>query len=1342
MKDVEKKFGLISFYGTLKNKSQYDSDISYTFNAISIYGGSKNAHGAVPVGEYPTEYANAVGLNGDEARGHYEYYLVSYEFMPKPGEWGVQHAIVAKNKDTGKHLVLGTLPPSNHFDDGSQMKAWMQRREKALDLAVSKYTSVRSTVDNDADAVATTKLYINGDENNPPLINTQKEVLHNQPDEINRKNYSRGRKRYDSNFQLISKISDFHGDFLEGLTVGAPVSSSDAVTDALYKNKLFPDPGKRYQQGEFVRTQITDTTVVDNLNNRKLKSSADVAMKSGLFKLFGTKDSPTLIGEVDGHRMIVVETTRGSIPFFYNAETEEWVPAIGYVVKDGKPELAPEFLDKTNRYYDKELAVISRRLKGLSWANKAKVTKGVSKNFVQALLKYSDEDLYSPDRHSDLRRSFDKKTNIFVGNVRISLRDARKLWKPEHLGGPTSYTEPYVITRGEHAGKTVIFYTFDKTKDLGEMSEQEVVNLYNGMMKTAKTLESPFSTNRDGIGYIILDSKPMSMREIYDLYHNGDTSDIAKNLNRIVVQGAAEERLIGMLAVLHKHLSGERNMGRRAKELASKYEGIADVSKISKEKNQATRTFLEKMFNEDNLGKIGLSGLSDAERGALDQAITTASKYIDLAPEEASNAIRTELEGTLSTEYKDALKSLGIEDLGDYERILEFTIVDGKGENGKIALDESGNPAVTVRKSTVIKYISDETLGKLGAAGTKMTAGFNLEKFFMMLDTEANNDATTIGAVLDIIDKAILSTEGLEKKLMVSPIIKDTKNPIAKAQRSSNVALEDVLDTNVKQITRPSIIVNLKLVNDNIDEYLMDVPTTTGNGGGGTGTLAGKTDVEVAIDTLDKLGKEAKSLNEVTKDWAAFKPKIKQDAKAKSAYVAAKAAVKARLKGEGGGGGTSSKLATRENFDKKLKSRTFNVHTHKFTEIIPNYEKAGIKVKTILDNAQILINTLGNSEINSKGLLTSTSEQLLKLTNLSETDKQIVEDFITYTKKAAKIGQKALLPNKRYNIKKAAQAFMDAVDSGKVSVTNLGLTEKPLDEAASALQFDVGVSPENLTIPLTQYAVAKETGNTAKAAILKSIIDNYIKGEEGKERVVLDSQLLAEQLMLPEVAATTAEQLSPNQKDVLFAREILGMTSANEKKVIKQLEEQGEKPATSASVLTPRQSFALISRTLEDKNYVETQKLLETYIRDAEKNYYNRDEAKSMIVTKVTEWLQGIKQEGALINDNLLEAMSDLTNSTITIETNTIEVDAATAISASISNDAIRQLVESTPAYQALKSNQMDLNKVKPDEFANTVITDIQLDAAMAATLPDDLPSDWSDQLAESLSKVTEKCKG
>jgi len=852
MKEIERETGEVPFFGTISSKSNEASFVTSYFNLSDVLGNNF----VYDAKDMPLEADKALGLQ-DAGGDTYSYHVISYEFIPRKGKLGYQHAIIAKNKTTGKVVMLGLLGEKSNYDADSTLAKFMDARERSL-AAVNKKLQGK-TLD--------TKLVEND------LDMTKERLVGKRVPYVN--NLPAGRVQNSFKYALVSDIQDFNNEFMQGVSVGVPVTTrANIVTDLINLGAL-PEENNFYKESEYKAGLVTETTTLAGL---EALSEEAINSKARLVVDRNTKGG--VLFETDGIKYITVGTQVGSIPFAYidvkqkygnKVKTvKRWVPVIG-ITADGKMIYAPELVMGKGKNSD--LEAISKALTKHEWLHDMDA-EATESSILPDILGYTSlADYYGMtlDKAS-LLELFKEVHQSYVGNVRAPLSDARGLWK--QTGGPSHISSPYVFLRGKHAGKTVIFYSYDAAHPVDTLSEAEMQELFDDVMReTSKNSDVKLATNRLGIGYIIVDPKSMGFKEIYHKRIIANGSKFMRTLNRVVIQGKAEERLLSLLASLHLLLNPTSHT-ERAEAIVAQF-GKQQFKIKNKAKYKKLALILDQIFAPENMGKLSLSGLSEEERIAIEAAIGNA---------EAAIANNTDANGIVDreaaeTDYKASLniftpdfKAIIEQYNGNsLEGVLQYTVHEGADAVGKVKINPGTNKAsIESTYKSALTFITKEDLKKLGADSVDATAQVDIIKLMNIL-TNATDDTAEADEVLEQLDEFLEGTTGMSKKFLVSPVCNDTKHTIAKALPSGEEELEKTLTTNVKQIFRPNIIINANQKQSLYDFFRplqKKTPEQHGN-------------VQAVADSISKLN-SATSLKDLNKIYS--KLKNKKNAKVIAAY--------------------------------------------------------------------------------------------------------------------------------------------------------------------------------------------------------------------------------------------------------------------------------------------------------------------------------------------------------------------------------------------------------------------------------------------------------------------------
>jgi hypothetical protein len=799
MQEIEKQEGKILFFGQLGQEVTQQKSLESKRNY------SSHLYDNVPSAEnFKPEFYSALGLgpSGTSGMRDYKYHVVSYEFATQNRVQAFNHVIVAENKN-GEKFIIGTLGKRANYDPNGDIAKWMDAREEKLKLITEAYA-------NDEE--------VNVDEVLTPSERVSFSEMRNDfmlPD-----SGRRGSKFNKQNRFFIYNEVPNGANIIDGVTVGNTDSGNSVILNLAKQidevRAELPNIDK-LSAGEFVKSKLDDADTVNRIDSFKEKGkfipvkdivSTDTKQRINPFEII----NGNMFYSIGGYDILGIKLRRGTV--YFAKSTKAWVPVLGLNTTDNTLILDNESL-KPGANYDAEFTKISNSLRNL------RVDKNFQKKFsdstfserVASLMGYKttifSEISNKNNLKKELRRiSTENTTNTFFGNSRLTLKTAIKLWNK--TGAPYSISKPYVIMRGENAGKSMIFYSFDRSKNLLDMSEDAIMSEYNAMLDNMKNNPTAMTSNRNNLGYILLDSKPTTIQELNELYLGVSNKGITDKFNKVVIRGNAESRLISLLAHLHIAINRPTSTSKVYQLLEDVDDNINKDAVYSWVKSKGDSqlkdisTVLRSIFQDENLGKIAMTNTDEA----LNNFIEDIKKYKDN---------RQMLDSIYDSYYsvnatQELLDRYGI----NKNNMTDLLITGGEGSVGKIVLNKHGVPAVYGTESTVIKYIPSSLVNSLSQGEkSSITPSLDLLKMFTLIhSTSLTEDSKN--NIFEQLDEIMPNIDGLGKGLMVSPLAVDNKNPISRAITSTKQPLSEMLTTNVKQIKEPSIVFDVHTELDSI----------------------------------------------------------------------------------------------------------------------------------------------------------------------------------------------------------------------------------------------------------------------------------------------------------------------------------------------------------------------------------------------------------------------------------------------------------------------------------------------------------------------------------------------
>lgn len=806
MINIERTTGEVVFFGHVGDDVTKTQSVKNKINYANHLYGKENT---IDLMKYDEEFTTAMGLGarGIDGMDDYKYHLVSYEFK-FGASVGFNHVVVAEKINGGKKLILADLGKSSRYapdpvkDAGTKrglLYQWMIAREQALKEV--------------------TKEYLNSDGKNYPttvsnidIVETSEPGEHLLPPTSVKGKIRSG--QLNKRFSISSMVMD-PSMLFNGVTVGNLVNQGKSIQEIAGKMQeivnLIPNMSEMHS-GEFVKSRLSNTVVRDNImrnkKNGRFYSMDEILSNQPSSIPFEVLDGKYVFRNTDDNIYVNIKTPRGTFPFFYVGT--KWVPALGYNIKTKKPILDVGILERKNKaVYDAELDSVSKALTGLypSKGHTININADNTASLIANSIGYNYSDISKltteEAKIGHIRRSLDKKLELYFGNTRLPLDTAKKLWK--NTGAPSSVSAPYIIMRhanDELVGKSLIFYTFDTKKNLAAMSEKDILSEYTKMVKEQDSNPTKMSSNRNGLGFILLDSEPQTIDSLDKMYMGMDQKSITKYMNKVVMSGSTGNRLISLLANVHIAINSPEANSRVYKlagELKSviSAETIREWGKNNKGLKPAFAGFLTRIFEDRAMGALAMADL-DEDLKSLSMDVLNVRGDVPALKALYNEWVKTP--GIL-----DKLNSYGINE----NNLTDLIVVGGADSNGRLAVNKDGLPKVIGNSNSVITYPDPNLIEMLGDTIAPIKPSISLDRLLAILNTEelSNYKSSIIGAI----DSLIPLTDGLHKGLFVSPLTTDTANPIAKAHKSTNQDIEKTLTTSVKQIKVPSIVFNVEM---------------------------------------------------------------------------------------------------------------------------------------------------------------------------------------------------------------------------------------------------------------------------------------------------------------------------------------------------------------------------------------------------------------------------------------------------------------------------------------------------------------------------------------------------
>ncbi len=728
---------------------------------------------------------------------NFKYYIVTSRGNGKdstktPYE---NHVLVGETK-TGKRFIIAQFPRTDDFAKDGDMHTLLKSRLSRLKIAMQKEI------------------------NDDPTVY----FYEYQPKDKRKKTFK--------TYYIESTIANVNNVVL-GTTVGNLVTS-DLYTFNTIKEKHLLSNIEDLVEGKAYKTVNKDTTHTSRLRNYSdgwteeafdgdrlfdhatvpfvpfdSPPSKDKKTKAKIFrKIQGSKDHYTTI-----------KTSKGYIPFRYIKDQNTWIPVIG-VDEDGNIFSSEELLEEGGVHFDKELFIISDLLAGLDPEKHSKdlrseiKTKNIRVDINPNLgITLESAGLIIQDtegsKHKKFLEAFKDRYEMFLGNKKLPLHEAKEIWAQT---GTVPYTsKPYVLLEGVHAGKAVIFYTFDEGQNLETYSTDEIISLYTNMIKHKNAYESNFTENRLGIGMMLLDPKGYTFSEIIENLSSAKLSTLtAADINKAVISGESGRILIKLFASIQKQLDvGKTVSPNIVEQLAGDNAFDADISSwiAEMEKNHSEEfKKLEAVFNvifdAESLGKVEVTYAVDS---MVSEVLHQAEMIL------GSNMTPIEITEQLDALFLEHAQVLGTVEITSANQLRAITISTDNdvGATGFLAINGKNKASLRKNPFTVISAIDTKWASEVyGDESIIPEPDFDMYNLIKVVHSVTKNTDLNIENVLPLLD-SLLGNVGLTQGIFVSPVVERSSAPLAPI-KTDIADVEKSYLTDVKRIKKPQIVFNTK----------------------------------------------------------------------------------------------------------------------------------------------------------------------------------------------------------------------------------------------------------------------------------------------------------------------------------------------------------------------------------------------------------------------------------------------------------------------------------------------------------------------------------------------------
>ena len=793
-------------YQDFQSKKKYENPKTLrNRNNTQLYGSN-----AMPIADRDGAIASALIYDKDNKAtlntNKYDFYIVTYKgnFTGSTNESWKSNVLVGKPKnDPNNAFLIATFPDADTFAEvDNSIGEFLKARLNRLDANIDKN-----------DPTIKTTVYFGGGEG----VYKDKEYVTDY---------------------IESKINDdIVNNIITGRTVGNLVTTDQFILNVLKQSDLLPNVNalkegklhkgvvkkytfinnlKTYKKGDILDSDAdTDEPVNYSWNKDTFKGKTKFVGKNNPFVSFA--DNTKLIRQVSetGQYYVTIKTTRGDVPFLLDGLSSA-IPIIG--VYNKSLVLGESLIIPSHDNFNKEISMIADELRGLIPENPkdipadynrliGKISSGALQVDLEVILKSDlklSPELNASSTHKKLLSDFMKKSELYLGNIKMPLNKAKQLF--ERTGGATSYSKPFVLTRGKHAGKAVLFYTFNDNINLDAYTDSDMISLYKKIMIDKNTNISNFSDNRLGVGMLLLDVRGFDFSELLNLLPETAISKLnAVNVNKAIMSNHSEARIIELFASLYKVINKNNHETKNIVEELHNPDLIDvlntwHVDKSNTKEFDILTDILHRIFDPESLGKIVVThNINKQIVHVLHQAKTILSRPNidrDIALQNLYTEFEADLQAAKITNYTQ-LKNIVLRDDAS-------TGVDGflmLNSNGKAVLQKSKFSVITAMDTNWIKNMS----GDPEDMSIITTPTFDMYKFLEILNALAKHDVSEVKAVLALLDP-LLDSVGLSEGMFISPTISVTSDPISAVKNTIYENEDSIYMTDVKRIRKPQLV--------------------------------------------------------------------------------------------------------------------------------------------------------------------------------------------------------------------------------------------------------------------------------------------------------------------------------------------------------------------------------------------------------------------------------------------------------------------------------------------------------------------------------------------------------
>ena len=825
---------------------------------------------------------------GKRERKDYKYSLVSFQtYDPMQNDDVVVHQIYAERADKTKFPVLA-IPSTKDLDLSDPFTEFLFKREQTVknlsdilcDLEKTPKTSKLVSnnqfgfsgvplTNEELSKIDAGLLSIKSLKVTPKNTETTKygrTALSGEPIEFKTGDYERkdgslglrkiSETRQGSGLCFVETALSNIDNIFRATTAGKPLRDSEGGKINFVNSKaignFLPNEDK-YESPVFVRFNSTAETGKDNYKH--LTNSSLMKMMTGADKDFmksatvGNQQYKLL--KVGGHMIMTFRGEGGravSLDFTGKGKNLELV--FGFD-KNGNTIKASE--DSSIIEGDMEMS----RIEKLLWKSEIDIAKlpkdMISPNLTpveanEILGKFHDYGYISGkfdpnvliNSYSETAR-LEAMSKQFVGNkvrsfasTKLDFDKFKFIMNEQHIqvSDPLVFTK---TTKGGHEGKAFVLYTRHHTSkfDLQDIGALNKV-IQNFAVQKAKDFAvgefDPTAFTRNGIGIVMLDTKPQSITELLTRIKDFAKEDV--NRATSPTQSATNRRMVAfareLTQLVHevKGIDSSDQFHTRLKDLGMKEDGTPHETIFSNESKERIKSLLKDHPIFDQLFSLMSAITADEHMGkmlvvSLDQ------------PEEIQELFSKPLDERLEY-WKDNLQDIAKKDpstLSDYDKkvrksIDKFGLSESSLSNLKetdplhegtlfenvLTNKETGVPIVTTSGKGIISFIPSEILSRFSGKQIHTEGVFNMVNFLNAINETAVIHGTTtrdLGLLLDDIMKNYSNKGTLNRGILWSGRL---SNELDRSLGVSKLVLDDantMLQTSVKEIDLPSVLISI-----------------------------------------------------------------------------------------------------------------------------------------------------------------------------------------------------------------------------------------------------------------------------------------------------------------------------------------------------------------------------------------------------------------------------------------------------------------------------------------------------------------------------------------------------